>query len=247
MHLSITNHVSHPFRVAFYFHGWFLEVPLRQDIHDKRLIDLIKKYLKSGVMENGVRHKTEEGSPQGGNLSPLLANIYLDKFDKELEGRGVRVIRYADDIVLLAKRKRASARLLETSTRYLEKKLKLKVNAEKSRAVSVDSIRNFKFLGSAMGRNRKGAYIRVHPKSRKKAKEKLKRLTSRSQGIKQELWSGFGNLKKESPICSHIGLSVGNRNGNTKSRVKREFHARFRESLAVKSHLTTRLRGRLLN
>lgn len=157
---------------------------LRQDIHDKRLIDLIKKYLKSGVMENGVRHKTEEGSPQGGNLSPLLANIYLDKFDKEFEGRGVKVIRYADDIVLLAKSKRASERLLETSTRYLEKKLKLKVNTEKSCAVSVYSIRNFKFLGFAMGRNRKGAYIRVHPKSRKKAKDKLRRLTSRSQGRK---------------------------------------------------------------
>lgn len=128
---------------------------LRQDIHDKRLIVLIKKYLKSGVMENGVRHKTEEGSPQGGNLSPLLANIYLDKFDKEFEGRGVKVIRYADDIVLLAKSKRASERLLETSTRYLEKKLKLKVNTEKSRAVSVYSIRNFKFLGFAMGRSRK--------------------------------------------------------------------------------------------
>lgn len=157
---------------------------LRQDIHDKRLIDLIKKYLKSGVMENGVRHKTEEGSPQGGNLSPLLANIYLDKFDKEFEGRGVKVIRYADYIVLLAKSKRASERLLETSTRYLEKKLKLKVNTEKSCAVSVYSIRNFKFLGFAMGRNRKGAYIRVHPKSRKKTKDKLRRLTSRSQGRK---------------------------------------------------------------
>ena len=119
---------------------------LRQDIKDKRLIDLIKKYLKSGVMENGIVMKTEEGSPQGGNLSPLLANIYLDKFDKEFEGRGVKVIRYADDIILLAKSIRAAERLLGTSTEYLEKKLKLKVNAEKSRAVSVYSIRNFGFL-----------------------------------------------------------------------------------------------------
>ena len=155
---------------------------LRKDIHDKRLINLIKKYLKSGVMENGVVTKTEEGSPQGGNLSPLLANIYLDKFDKEFEGRGVKVIRYADDIVLLAKSKRASERLLETSSRYLEDKLKLKVNTEKSRAVSVYSIRNFKYLGFALGRNKNGAYIRVHQKSRKKAKQKLKELTSRSQG-----------------------------------------------------------------
>ncbi len=155
---------------------------LRETIHDKRLIDLIKKYLKSGVMENGVVMKTEEGSPQGGNLSPLLANIYLDRFDKEFEGRGVKVIRYADDIVLLAKSQRAAERLLETSSRYLEKKLKLKVNTEKSRAVSVYSIRNFKFLGFALGRNKDGTYIRVHEKSRRKAKEKLRKLTSRSQG-----------------------------------------------------------------
>ena len=155
---------------------------LRETIHDKRLIDLIKKYLKSGVMENGVVVKTEEGSPQGGNLSPLLANIYLDRFDKEFEGRGVKVIRYADDIVLLAKSQRAAERLLETSSRYLEKKLKLKVNTEKSRAVSVYSIRNFKFLGFALGRNKNGTYIRVHAKSVKKAKRKLKELTSRSQG-----------------------------------------------------------------
>ena len=119
---------------------------LRQDIKDKRLIELIKKYLKSGVMENGIVMKTDEGSPQGGNLSPLLANIYLDKFDKEFEGRGVKVIRYADDIILLAKSIRAAERLLGTSTEYLEKKLKLKVNTEKSRAVSVYSIRNFGFL-----------------------------------------------------------------------------------------------------
>ena len=119
---------------------------LRKDIKDKRLIELIKKYLKSGVMENGIVMKTDEGSPQGGNLSPLLANIYLDKFDKEFESRGVKVIRYADDIILLAKSIRAAERLLGTSTQYLEKKLKLKVNTEKSRAVSVYSIRNFGFL-----------------------------------------------------------------------------------------------------
>ncbi|MGG6314646.1 reverse transcriptase domain-containing protein, partial [Paenibacillus macerans] len=76
---------------------------LRKQIQDKRVIDLIKKYLKSGVMENGVCRATEEGSPQGGPLSPLLANIYLNEFDQEMESRGVRVIRYADDIVVLAK------------------------------------------------------------------------------------------------------------------------------------------------
>ena len=155
---------------------------LRQTIKDERVIQLIKKYLKSGVMENGVCVKTEEGSPQGGPLSPLLANIYLNEFDHEFENRGVKVIRYADDIVLLAKSQRATERLLETSTRYLEGKLKLTVNKEKSKTVSVVAIRNFKFLGFALGRGKNGYYIRVHAKSLKKAKQKLKELTSRSQG-----------------------------------------------------------------
>ena len=152
---------------------------LRKQIKDERVIQMVKRYLKSGVMENGVVTSTEEGSPQGGNLSPLLANIYLDEFDKEYEKRGVPCIRYADDIVLLAKSKRAAERLLVTSTKYLEGTLKLKVNQEKSRVVSVFAIRNFKFLGFALGRNGGGIYIRVHPKSQKKAKAKLKELASR--------------------------------------------------------------------
>ena len=176
---------------------------LRQTIKDERVIQLIKKYLKSGVMENGVcvkteegspqGVKTEEGSPQGGPLSPLLANIYLNEFDHEFENRGVKVIRYADDIVLLAKSQRATERLLETSTRYLEEKLKLTVNREKSKAVSVAAIRNFKFLGFALGRDKNGYYIRVHAKSLKKAKQKLRELTSRSQG--RNVRKVMGNLK----------------------------------------------------
>ena len=104
---------------------------LRKTVKDERVVQLIKRYLKSGVMENGVEMETEEGSPQGGNLSPLLANIYLNEFDQEFVKRGVPCIRYADDIVLLAKSKRASERLLESSTKYLEEKLKLTVNREK--------------------------------------------------------------------------------------------------------------------
>ena len=155
---------------------------LRKQIHDGRVIELIKRYLKSGVMENGTYVKTEEGSPQGGPLSPLLANIYLSEFDQEMRKRGVPVIRYADDIVVLAKSKRAAERLMESSRKYLEEKLKLKMNAEKSKVVSVFAIRNFKFLGFALGRGRDGVYIRAHAKSVKKAKQKLKELTSRSQG-----------------------------------------------------------------
>ena len=155
---------------------------LRKNIHDKRVIELIKRYLKAGVMENGLLVKTTEGSPQGGPLSPLLANIYLNEYDKEMASRGVPVIRYADDIVVLAKSPRAAQRLLESTQRYLETKLKLKMNVEKSKVISVYSIRNFKFLGFALGKGKNGVYIRAHAKSLKKAKAKLKELTSRSQG-----------------------------------------------------------------
>ena len=162
---------------------------LRKEVKDERVIQLIKRYLKSGVMENGVVMETGEGSPQGGNLSPLLANVYLNEFDQEFTRRGVPCIRYADDIVLLAKSKRASERLLESSTKYLEETLKLTVNREKSRTVSVFAIRNFKFLGFALGRNGGGIYIRVHPKSWNKFKSKLKDLSSRRsvQNIKGSL------------------------------------------------------------
>lgn len=154
---------------------------LRQQIKDERVIQMVKRYLKSGVMENGVVMETEEGSPQGGNLSPLLANVYLNEFDWEFKRRGVPCIRYADDIVLLAKSERASERLLESSIKYLEEKLQLKVNREKSRTVSIFAIRNFKYLGFCFGKNGKGIYIRVHAKSWKKAKDKLRMLTSRSK------------------------------------------------------------------
>ena len=154
---------------------------LRQQVKDERVIQMVKRYLKSGVMENGVVTETEEGSPQGGNLSPLLANIYLNEFDWEFKRRGVPCIRYADDIVLLAKSERAAERLLETSTKYLEGKLQLKVNREKSRTVSVFAFRNFKYLGFCFGKNGKGIYVRVHEKSWKKAKDKLRKLTSRSK------------------------------------------------------------------
>jgi len=155
---------------------------LRKQIEDKCVIDLIKKYLKSGVMENGARLATEEGSPQGGRLSPLLANIYLNEFDQEMESRGVRVIRYADDIVVLAKSKRAAMRLLESSRTYLEQKLKLQMNTQKSKVISVVAQKHSKFPGFALGKNGSGVYVRVHHQSLAKAKKKLKELTSRSRG-----------------------------------------------------------------
>ena len=160
---------------------------LRQNVKDERVIQMIKRYLKSGVMEDGVVVPTVEGSPQGGNLSPLLANIYLNEFDQEFKRRGVPCIRYADDIVLLAKSERASQRLLESSVKYLEGALNLRVNREKSRTVSVIAIRNFKYLGFCLGKGKNGVFIRVHPKSYMKFKDKLRVLTS---------WSRCGSIVK---------------------------------------------------
>lgn len=154
---------------------------LRKRIQDKRVLELVKRYLKSGVMENGLLCKTEKGSPQGGPLSPLLANIYLHEFDKEMERRGVPVVRYADDIVVLAKSKRAANRLLESSRRFLEG-MKLQLNTQKSKVVSVLAIKHFQFLGFAFGKNKNGIYIRAHRKSLEKAKKRLKELTGRNQG-----------------------------------------------------------------
>ena len=147
-----------------------------------RVMRSIKKYLKSGVMENGVICKTEEGSPQGGPLSPLLANIYLNEFDWEMNRRGVKLVRYADDIVVLAKSKRAAERLLESCWKYLEGKLTLKMNKEKSKVTSIFAQKNFKFLGFCLGKNGQGIYIRAHRKSLAKAKKTLKLLTKRNRG-----------------------------------------------------------------
>lgn len=155
---------------------------LRGRIQDKRVLALVKKYLKSGVLEDGVVCKTEEGSPQGGPLSPLLANIYLNEFDQEMARRGVKLVRYADDIVVLAKSKRAAERLLESSRRYLEEKLKLKMNMDKSKVTSIFATKKFKFLGFCLGKNGVGIYIRAHKSSLQKAKAKLKLLTRRNRG-----------------------------------------------------------------
>ena len=155
---------------------------LHKQIQDMRVLSLIKKYLKSGVMENGVVCKTEEGSPQGGPLSPLLANIYLNEFDWEMNNRGVKLVRYADDIVVFAKSKRAAERQLESCRKYLEGRLRLKMNTEKSKVTSVFAQKDFKFLGFCLGKNGNGVYIRAHRKSLNKAKEKLKLLTKRNRG-----------------------------------------------------------------
>ena len=151
---------------------------LRQDIKDKKLIELIKRYLKSGVMINGLISPTREGTPQGGNLSPLLSNIYLTAFDKLLESRGHKFVRYADDCNIYVKSRRAAERVMNNCVKFLEGRLKLKVNREKSR---VGSPLKLKFLGFSMYKTGKKSGIRPHNKSIKKFKDKIRELTSRKQ------------------------------------------------------------------
>ena len=104
---------------------------LEKRIKDQRLIKLIRKYLESGVLINGIKVSSEEGTPQGGPLSPLLANIMLDDLDKELENRGHKFCRYADDCNIYVKSKRAGERVMKSITNIIEKELKLKIKSEK--------------------------------------------------------------------------------------------------------------------
>jgi len=151
---------------------------LRKQIKDERVIRLIRKYLKSGVMINGLISPTTEGTPQGGNLSPLLSNIYLTAFDRMLESRGHKFVRYADDCNIYVKSRRAAERVMINCTKFLEGKLKLKVNRNKSQ---VGSPLRLKFLGFSMYKTGKKAGIRPHGKSIKKFKDKIRELTSRKQ------------------------------------------------------------------
>lgn len=148
-------------------------------IKDKRVLKLIRLYLNSGVMLNGIVIDTEKGCPQGGPLSPLLSNIMLDELDKELEKRGHRFCRYADDSNVYLRSKKAAERVLRNITKYLENNLKLKVNREKSK---VDRPWRRKFLGFSFYIHKDGIGIRVHPKSISKFKQKIREITSRSNG-----------------------------------------------------------------
>ena len=146
-------------------------------IEDKRVLKLIRKYLKSGIMLKGIKVKSEEGAPQGGPLSPLLSNILLDELDKELERRGHKFCRYADDCNLYVKSRRAGERVLKSITKFLEQKLKLKVNTEKS---AVSSPTRRKFLGYSFYYGKGGIKFRVHDKSYERLKDKIKNITNRN-------------------------------------------------------------------
>ena len=151
-------------------------------VKDGDLVSLIRKYLVAGVMENGVVQETKKGTPQGGNLSPLLSNIMLNELDKELERRGLRFIRYADDCLIMVRSEKAANRVMESIIRYIEKKLGLRVNATKSKVARPNDI---KYLGFGFYQRPRQDKWRPKPhiKSIQKFKRKLKQITKRSYSI----------------------------------------------------------------
>lgn len=173
-------------------HSKLVEV-LSRTVKDGRLVSLIHKYLNAGVQVGCKFEASETGVPQGGPLSPLLGNIMLNELDKELERRGHRFVRYADDMVILCKSKRSAARIMGSITRFIEGKLFLKVNRDKSQTAPLSRV---KFLGYSFYKMRGEGRLRIHPKSVAKMKAKLRVLTSRS--------NGWGNDRRKEGLRQYI-------------------------------------------
>jgi RNA-directed DNA polymerase len=175
---------------------------LAKRIQDPVLLRLIKRFLKSGIMANGVCVSSDEGTPQGGPLSPLLANIILNELDKELERRGHSFVRYADDFHIYVSSRKAGLRVMEDVTTWLEKKLSLKVNRQKS---AVDRPWRRKFLGFSFTPNRQPK-VRIHQKSIQRMKDKVRKLTSRKKA-----WSIEYRLQKLNQFlvgwCGYFALA----------------------------------------
>ena len=168
-------------------HSKLIEV-LSRTIKDGRVISLIHKYLRSGVINHGMFEMSSEGTPQGGPLSPLLANIMLNELDKELESRGLHFVRYADDTMIFCRSKRAAERVRKSITKFIEGKLHLKVNKEKT---VVSYVRGVKYLGYTFYVYKGKCELAVHPKSKAKMHSRLKEITCRSSG-----W-GYDKLKQK--------------------------------------------------
>lgn len=163
-------------------HSKLIEV-LSRTIKDGRVISLIHKYLNAGVDVNGMFERSELGVPQGGPLSPLLGNVMLNELDRELERRGHRFVRYADDCMIFCKSKKSAERTLENIIPFIEGKLFLKVNRKKTKVAHISKV---KYLGYAFYIYRGKCRFRVHPKSVAKMRNKIRELTDRNKGISNE-------------------------------------------------------------
>lgn len=173
-------------------HSKLIEI-LSRTIKDGRVVSLIHKYLNAGVMHEDHYEETHEGVPQGGPLSPLLGNILLNELDRELQSRGHKFVRYADDMVILCKSRRSAHRTMKSIVSFIEEKLFLTVNRDKSQVAHVKDV---KFLGYTFYRYRGEGRLRIHPKSVEKMKAKIKKLTSRS--------NGWGNERRKEALSQYI-------------------------------------------
>lgn len=153
---------------------------LSRTIKDNRVLSLIQKFLNAGIMDNGMFIRSEEGVPQGGPISPLLANVILNELDQKLEEWGYRFVRYADDLMIFTTSKRAAQRQYERVSKFIEGKLKLKINKDKTK---VSKLSEVKYLGYTFYSGKGGCRFRVHPKSIKKLKDKIRLVTGRSNGM----------------------------------------------------------------
>ena len=153
---------------------------LSRTIKDGRVISLIHKYLNAGVIANGKFERTEIGMPQGGPLSPLLSNVMLNEMDKELERRGHRFVRYADDCMIFCKSRKSAERTLKNIIPFIEGKLFLKVNRKKTEVAHISKV---KYLGYTFYRYKGKCRFRVHQKSVVKMRNKIRELTDRNKGI----------------------------------------------------------------
>ena len=156
---------------------------LSRTIKDGRVISLVHKYLNAGVLVKGMFERTEIGMPQGGPLSPLLSNVMLNELDKELERRGHRFVRYADDCMIFCKSRKSAERALSNILPFIEEKLFLKVNRKKTK---VSHISRVKYLGYTFYRYQGKCRFRVHPESIGKMKERIREITDRHKGISNE-------------------------------------------------------------
>ena len=157
-----------------------LMAKVAQRVEDKRLLRLIRGFLNAGVMANGLLSPTDEGTPQGGPLSPLLSNLVLDELDRELERRGHRFARYADDCNIYVRSERAGHRVMDSVSRFITKKLKLRVNREKS---SVRRVQQGQFLGFSFSQRKGGTVKRkIAPDALKRMRRRVRQLTRRAKG-----------------------------------------------------------------
>jgi RNA-directed DNA polymerase len=154
---------------------------VNRKVSDGSVLRLIKKFLKAGVMKDGAYEETDIGSPQGGVISPLLANIYLDYFDQKMKAKGIRIVRFADDILIFARSNHKARKYLQTATSILEEELKLVVNKDKTHLTTVGS--GVAFLGFVI---RPKGVVSIHPKRIAVFKDKIRKMTPRNHGMNVE-------------------------------------------------------------